>query len=327
MNGRFFLACLVCLWAAGVSCKKKAEEPRAGGPSIPATIPPAAAEGEPAERGTEPGLAAKGDLSGSRATGEGTASAGAAGTAGGSSGTGEGGGGTAAGGATQPVEPAEPAAAPPGDVPKVLPCPWSEIRRAAEPSTPDPEAGDFTMDEAMAGISGTGRPVATIETTMGTVSCALEGDRVPRGVANFVGLARGLRPWWDPCRKAWVKEPYYDGLTFHRVIPTFMAQGGDLFGNGMGGPGYQFPSEILPDLLHDRPGTLAYANSGPDTNGSQFYITVGRRSQLDGGYVVFGYCDNVDVIEKIVAVPRDENAGDRPYSPVWIRHVTITRAE
>jgi len=194
---------------------------------------------------------------------------------------------------------------------------------AQVPTSPDPEAGDFTMEEATAGLEGTGRLVATFDTTMGTVHCTLESERVPRGVANLVGLARGLRPWWDPCRKAWVKEPYYDGLLFHRVIPGFMAQGGDVLGNGMGGPGYEFASEIVPELRHDRAGTLAYANSGPNTNGSQFYITVGPRSSLDGGYVVFGYCDNAGVIEKIVSVPRD--ADDRPHSPVWLRSLTVSR--
>jgi peptidyl-prolyl cis-trans isomerase A (cyclophilin A) len=110
---------------------------------------------------------------------------------------------------------------------------------------------------------------------------------------------------------------------WHRVIPTFMAQGGDPWGDGSGGPGYTFANEQRPELLHDRPGTLAYANAGRDTNGSQFYITVGRRPQLDGGYVVFGYCDNVGVIEQIVAVKRDVN--DKPLQPVLIRKVTIAR--
>jgi len=227
------------------------------------------------------------------------------------------------GGAVNAEAPGGPGlvAAPSGEVPRTLPCPMRE--QAWEPTSPDPEAGDFTLDEALAGLPGTGQPIATIDTSFGTIRCRLEGDKVPRGVANFVGLARGLRPWWDPCRKAWVKEPFYDGLTFQRVIPTFMAQGGDPWANGSGGPGYEFASEVTPELLHDRPGTLAYANSGPDTNGSQFYITVGRRPQLDGGYVVFGYCENVDVVQQIVAVPRDQD--DKPYQPVLMRRVTIAR--
>lgn len=234
--------------------------------------------------------------------------------------------GGAQGGGMAQAAPVAPAGAPAGpqpagETPRTLPCPPN--RRAWEPTSPDPEAGDFTLEEALAGLPGTGQPVATIETSLGTVTCRLAGDLVPVAVANFVGLARGLRPWWDPCRAAWVKEPFYDGLTWHRVIPGFMAQGGDLFGDGSGGPGYTFANEQRPELLHDRPGTLAYANAGRDTNGSQFYITVGRRPQLDGGYVVFGYCDNVQVIEQIVAVPRDVN--DKPLQPVLIRKVTITR--
>ncbi|MBN1772221.1 MAG: peptidylprolyl isomerase [Deltaproteobacteria bacterium] len=219
--------------------------------------------------------------------------------------------------ATTPAE----TPAPTGEVPRTLPCPRN--RQTWEPTSPDPEAGDFTLEEALAGLPGGGQPVATIETSLGTLTCRLAGDLVPVAVANFVGLARGLRPWWDPCRAAWVREPYYDGLTWHRVIPTFMAQGGDPFGDGSGGPGYTFANEQRPELLHDRPGTLAYANAGRDTNGSQFYITVGRRPQLDGGYVVFGYCDNVAVVEQIVAVPRDVN--DRPLQPVLIRRITIAR--
>lgn len=233
---------------------------------------------------------------------------------------GEGSGGAAPSAApAQPPGPEGPGET--GERPRTLPCPPN--RRAWEPTSPDPEAGDFTLEEALAGLPGTGQPVATIETSLGTVTCRLAGDLVPIAVANFVGLARGLRPWWDPCRAAWVKEPYYDGLTWHRVIPGFMAQGGDIFGDGSGGPGYTFANEQHPQLLHDRPGTLAYANAGRDTNGSQFYITVGRRPQLDGDYVVFGYCDNVGVIEQIVAVPRDVN--DKPLQPVLIRKVTITR--
>lgn len=223
--------------------------------------------------------------------------------------------------AASPVQPPAGLGAPAGEVPRALPCPPRE--QAWEPTEPDPEAGDFTLEEALAGLGGSGPPTATIETSLGTITCRLAGDLVPRAVANFVGLARGLRPWWEPCRKAWVREPYYDGLQWHRVIPGFMAQGGDPWGDGSGGPGYMFANEIAPELRHDRPGTLAYANSGRDTNGSQFYVTVGKRPQLDGGYVVFGYCEGVEVVQQIVRVPRDAN--DKPLRPVLIRRVTITR--
>jgi peptidyl-prolyl cis-trans isomerase A (cyclophilin A) len=285
------------LLAGGAACKKKAEDQGgaagSGGVSAPAS--------PDNERWGVPGAAGA-------ASTEGEPGAGGAG------------GGSGSVNAEAPGGPGL-VAAPSGEVPRTPPCPVGE--QAWDPTSPDPEAGDFTLDEALAGLAGTGQAIATIDTSFGAIRCRLASDLVPRAVANFVGLARGLRPWWDPCRKAWVEEPFYDGLTFHRVIPTFMAQGGDPRGNGTGGPGYEFASEVTPELLHDQGGTLAYANSGPDTNGSQFYITVGRRSQLDGGYVVFGYCENVDVVQKIVAVPRDQD--DKPYQPVLMRRVTITR--
>ena len=285
------------LLVGGAACKKTAED-QGGTSASGGAAAPASPDNER--------LGALGTAGAASTEGErGTAGAG-------------GGGGTV--GAEAPEGPG-PEAAPAGEVPRTLPCPMRE--QAWEPTSPDPEAGDFALDEAVAGLPGTGTLIATIDTSFGTIRCRLATDLVPRAVANFVGLARGLRPWWDPCRKAWVKEPFYDGLTFHRVIPTFMAQGGDPWANGSGGPGYEFASEVTPELLHDRGGTLAYANSGPDTNGSQFYITVGRRPQLDGGYVVFGYCENVDVVEKIVAVPRDQD--DKPYQPVLMRRVTIAR--
>ena len=286
------------LLVGGAACKKKAED-QGGASGSGGAAAPASPD---SERWGVPGAAGAASTEGER---------GASGASGGGSGS------------VNAEAPGGPGlvAAPSGEVPRTPPC--SVREQAWNPTSPDPEAGDFTLDEALAGLAGTGQAIATIDTSFGAIRCRLASDLVPRAVANFVGLARGLRPWWEPCRKAWVQEPYYDGLAFHRVIPGFMAQGGDPRGNGSGGPGYEFASEVTPELLHDRPGTLAYANSGPDTNGSQFYITVGRRSQLDGGYVVFGYCENVDVVQKIVEVPRDPE--DKPYQPVLMRRVTIAR--
>ena len=137
---------------------------------------------------------------------------------------------------------------------------------------PDPEGGVFTMDEALAGLpAGDGPLRAIVRTEHGELTCTLEPDLVPNGVANFVGLARGRRPWLDPASGVWVKRRFYDGLIFHRIIDDFMIQGGDPLGTGYGGPGYRFDDEVT--TLSHAPGTLAYANSGPDTNGSQFYIT------------------------------------------------------
>jgi peptidyl-prolyl cis-trans isomerase A (cyclophilin A) len=190
------------------------------------------------------------------------------------------------------------------------------------PGTTDPVAGVFTMDDALAGLpEGPGPLRAVIDTDLGTLTCVLRDDKAPNGVANFVGLARGLRPWKDPLTKKWVKRRFYDGLTFHRVIADFVAQGGDPLGNGFGGPGYKFADEIS-DLMH-HPGTLAYANAGADTNGSQFYIAEVDLPSLDGSYTIFGECSPVDVVTALTHVPTDAN--DKPVTPLHMKTVTITR--
>jgi peptidyl-prolyl cis-trans isomerase A (cyclophilin A) len=186
----------------------------------------------------------------------------------------------------------------------------------------DPEAGNFTMTEALVDLpSGPGPLRAIIDTDLGSVTCELLPDKAPIGVANFVGLARGRRAWKDPKTSKWVKRRFYDGLLFHRVIAGFMAQGGDPIGNGTGGPGYEFVNEIA-GLKHV-PGTLAYANSGPNTNGSQFYITETSQSQLDTGYTIFGFCTPVDVVVKLTHVAT--NTQDKPTTPLHMKTITITR--
>src|SRR6202050_2349696 len=130
----------------------------------------------------------------------------------------------------------------------------------------------------------TGQPTAIIETTAGNMTCALFPDKAPIGVKNFIGLANGTRDWKNPVSGSTKHGvPLYDGTIFHRVIPGFMIQGGDPAGNGTGDPGYEFKNEVSSDLLFDRPGRLAYANSGPDTNGSQFFITEKAVPDLHGG--------------------------------------------
>ncbi|MFO0616177.1 MAG: peptidylprolyl isomerase [Polyangiaceae bacterium] len=189
----------------------------------------------------------------------------------------------------------------------------------------DPEMGDFTMEEALAGLpEGPGPLRAIIDTEMGSITCELFPESAPKGVANFVGLARGRRPF----RKGthWFKGTrFYDGLIFHRVIDNFVAQGGDPLGEGTGGPGYKFADEIDPALSHT-PGTLAYANSGPhtNTNGSQFYIVAEvDQSGLDGKYVIFGHCAEVDVVKAITEVMTDAN--DKPLVPIHMNSIAITR--
>ncbi|MEA2699704.1 MAG: peptidyl-prolyl cis-trans isomerase [Myxococcales bacterium] len=187
----------------------------------------------------------------------------------------------------------------------------------------DPAKGNFTLDEATKGVPGKGTLVAVIETTEGKFHCELYEKQAPITVANFVGLARGVRPWKDPKTGEWVKKPLYDGLIFHRVIPGFMIQGGDPLGVGMGNPGYRFKDEIAPDLKFDKPGLLAMANSGPATNGSQFFITEGTPEHLTGRHTIFGLCDPVSLVTKIAGVPKGPR--DKPVTDVVIKKVTISR--
>ena len=163
---------------------------------------------------------------------------------------------------------------------------------------------------------------AVFDTTMGEMVIRLFKDRAPRTVKNFVDLARGDKKFRDPGSGGLVKRPYYDGLIFHRVIPGFMIQGGDILGTGTGGPGYKFPDEFHPALRHDRPGILSMANAGPDTNGSQFFITVAPTPHLDSRHTVFGrVVRGLDVAVAISRVPRDRR--DRPRKPVVTRKVAI----
>ena len=172
-------------------------------------------------------------------------------------------------------------------------------------------------------------PTAIIDTTAGKMTCTLFPDKAPEGVANFIGLARGTKQWTNPMTGAKKHGvPLYNGSIFHRVVPEFMIQGGDPLGNGQGDPGYKFKNETSPDLRFDRPGRLAYANAGPDTNGSQFFITedVAHSAHLSGGYTIFGQCDDatVELVKKIARMPRDAN--DRPNDPVKINKITILNA-
>ena len=172
-------------------------------------------------------------------------------------------------------------------------------------------------------------PTAIIDTTAGKMTCTLFPDKSPEGVANFIGLARGTKQWTNPMTGAKKHGvPLYNGTIFHRVIPEFMIQGGDPLGNGQGDPGYKFKNETSPDLRFDRPGRLAYANAGPDTNGTQFFITedVAHSAHLSGGYTIFGQCDDatVELVKKIARMPRDAN--DRPNDPVKINKITIQNA-
>jgi len=170
------------------------------------------------------------------------------------------------------------------------------------------------------------KPTAIIDTSAGRMTCTLFPDKSPKSVANFVELASGTKDWKDPkTKKEMHHVPLYNGTIFHRVIPNFMIQGGDPLGDGTGGPGYEIPDEF-PDLKFDAPGRLAYANSGPNTDGSQFFITEAPTPWLDspGHYTIFGTCDDatVTLVKDIARRARDER-NDRPYDPVKIVKITI----
>jgi peptidyl-prolyl cis-trans isomerase A (cyclophilin A) len=174
--------------------------------------------------------------------------------------------------------------------------------------------------------AATGQPIAIIETTAGKMTCTLFPDKAPIGVENFIGLATGTKDWKNPVSGASKHGvPLYDGTIFHRVIAGFMIQGGDPKGDGTGDPGYKFRNEVSSDLMFDRPGRLAYANSGPNTNGSQFFITEVATPHLNGNYTIFGQCDDATVtLVKDIAHMATDPMNDRPFRPVKIVHITIT---
>ena len=175
--------------------------------------------------------------------------------------------------------------------------------------------------------AGSSKPTAIINTTAGKMTCTLFPDKAPVGVENFIGLASGTKDWKNPVSGATKHGvPLYDGTIFHRVIPDFMIQGGDPAGNGTGDPGYKFKNEVSADLLFDKPGRLAYANAGPGTNGSQFFITEVAVPHLNGGYTIFGQCDeaSVELVKQIAHMARDPS-NDKPFRPVKIIHITIVR--
>ncbi len=189
------------------------------------------------------------------------------------------------------------------------------------------------------------QPVAHIHTTAGDLACTLDPKQAPVAVKNFIQLAQGTKPYTDPrTGKQVTGKPFYDGVIFHRVIPNFMVQTGDPTGTGEGNPGYTFNDELTPEMHFDTGGKLAMANSGPNTNGSQFFVTEGPTPFLDAclddngcrrgarmipkgvGYTLFGQCDgpSVEIVKQIARLPRNEQ--DRPDSPPSITGVTFTDA-
>lgn len=162
--------------------------------------------------------------------------------------------------------------------------------------------------------------IATLQTSLGDIRCVLRHELAPNTVRNFVELAQGRRAWTDPSSGKPTTRPLYNGTVFHRVIPEFMIQGGDPLGNGTGGPGYEFADEVGDFTTFDHPAILAMANAGPDTNGSQFFITEGTPTHLNGKHSIFGDCDELDVVKKIARVPAH---GDKPDTDVVLEKVEI----
>ena len=167
---------------------------------------------------------------------------------------------------------------------------------------------------------------AHFTTSEGSFTVRLFEEEAPKTVANFVGLAEGTKEWTDPSRGQKVTRPFYDGLIFHRVIAGFMLQGGDPLGTGTGGPGYKFADEFSPKLRHSKAGILSMANAGPNTNGSQFFVTLAATPWLDGKHTVFGeVVEGLEVVQKIGATPTSKPS-DRPLKPITIQSVQIKKS-
>lgn len=195
--------------------------------------------------------------------------------------------------------------------------------QSSSPALPDAPS---TTAHATVPTQPTG-PMVLLDTSMGRLTCQLFDKEAPATSANFISLATGVRPWTDPVtHKQVTGKPFYNGTQFHRVIPGFMIQGGDPLANGTGDAGFYLPDEISPTLRFDVPGRLAMANSGPDTNSSQFFITEVPNTQLDGHYTIFGQCDPAAVatVAAIARVPRDPM--DKPLAPVVLNKVTLVPA-
>jgi peptidyl-prolyl cis-trans isomerase A (cyclophilin A) len=193
-----------------------------------------------------------------------------------------------------------------------------ETQKPVEPALPDaPQATAAAM------IRPNG-PTVVMDTSMGRITCQFFQKEAPKTVANFIALAQGTKDWVDPAtQKKMHNKPLYDGTIFHRVIPEFMIQGGDPAGTGAGDPGYTFEDEFNADLNFDVPGRLAMANSGPNTNGSQFFITEVPTEHLNQKHTIFGQCDepSLNLVKAIARVQRDDS--DKPVTPVVLKKVTI----
>ncbi len=188
-------------------------------------------------------------------------------------------------------------------------------------TTTKPKAATPAHKAAATTATASAEPFTIIHTSAGDLHCTLLPAIAPIGVQNFVALASGTKDWTSPVSHAKKHGvPLYDGTIFHRVIPSFMIQGGDPKGDGTGDPGYKFKNETSPSVTFDRPGRLAYANAGPDTNGSQFFVTEVPYPSLNGNYTIFGQCDDA-AVALVKQIARMSTDGERPLKPIKITHI------
>jgi len=204
---------------------------------------------------------------------------------------------------------------------------WAQDASGSQSTPAKPAAKPATTHTVAHPVAVSGEPTAVFDTTVGKLRCTLFEKETPITVKNFIDLATGAKDWTNPVSHVTKHNtPLYDGTIFHRVIPEFMIQGGDPAGNGSGDPGYTFKDEFVSTILFDRPGRLAMANSGPSTNGSQFFITEVPTPHLNGRHTIFGQCDDATVaLVKQIARMATDPTNDRPFRPVKIIHVTIVR--
>jgi peptidyl-prolyl cis-trans isomerase A (cyclophilin A) len=191
------------------------------------------------------------------------------------------------------------------------------------PKPVEPALPDAPQATAAAMVHPNG-PTVIMDTSMGRITCQFFQQQAPKAVANFIALAQGTKDWVDPqTQQKMHNKPLYDGTVFHRVIPEFMIQGGDPTGTGAGDPGFSFEDEFDPNLNFDVPGRLAMANSGPGTNGTQFFVTEVPTEHLNQHHTIFGQCDDpsINVVKAIARVERDPS--DKPVTPVVLKKVTI----
>jgi cyclophilin family peptidyl-prolyl cis-trans isomerase len=203
---------------------------------------------------------------------------------------------------------------------------WAQTSTTT-PTTPAKKPATAAHTPVHHAVAPSGAPTAVFDTTAGTLRCTLFEKETPVTVKNFIDLATGAKDWKNPVSGATKhKTPLYDGTIFHRVIPNFMIQGGDPRGDGTGDPGYTFKDEFVSTLAFDKPGRLAMANSGPNTNGSQFFITEAPTPHLNGKHTIFGQCDDasVELVKKIARMATDPS-NDKPFRPIKITHLSIVR--